>query len=163
MSSEQIKLSPKFTDKEVTNVLKQLNVEPNESLVKTLKYGQSSPLLRDLNLEDGTLKDGKIRLSKTKNEGVIVAYDFKNIERFETPTKILGKKLSKEQLEDLEQNKPIKIKKGTKEFYVQFDKDLNKLTLKTPGEVKIPEKIAKYKLSEEDKLQLDEMRQLMAC
>jgi hypothetical protein len=154
MTAEKIKIQPKFTEEEVNNVLKKLEVESNPALIESLRYGQRSPLIRDIKTEGGALKDGKIDLHKTKEGGVIVNYNFKNLEKFEVPKKILGQKLSKEQQEDLVASKPIKLKSKGKEYYVQIDPELNKVTLKTPDQVITPNKLGGYKLTEEDKLQI---------
>lgn len=118
-----------------------------------LSYGQWSPLLRNLELEAGIVKDGKIRLVPDGKKGFKIAADLKE-EKLVIEPVIHGHKLTQQEREDLEKNKvigPLKLKEPSDEkFFLQVDQELNTVTISTPEGIGVPERIGNYNLTDKD-------------
>lgn len=101
--------------------------------------------LRNMQMPDGKLIDGKIKYSP---EGIEV---FKKESQLIIPEKILGHKISPQEKDDLMNGKTIKINHKDKPVYIAVDKDLNKLMVRTERDLGAIKEIGDYKLTEQEK------------
>jgi len=123
---------------------------PSEQKEK-LAFGQYSDLLENLQIDDKTVRDAKIKLTKDQSGKMKVNFYFKS-EFLKIPEKILNTNLSEEQKKDLLDNKTIgPIIHNNKEIYFKIDNDLNKVTVLSANEISIPNQIGNYQLNEADK------------
>lgn len=136
--------------KDIPNALFGKNL--NEEQRKKLSYGEGV-FLENMELTDGSVRDGKISLVKGKDQQLSTKIDFKN-EKLEIGDELLGKKLTEEEKSDLKQGKIIKIETEGKNIYAQIDNELNKVTFKTEKELNPIKEIGGYKLSEKETLAL---------
>jgi len=128
-------------------------VKLDEATRRELSYGQKSPLLRNIELEPGVVKDAKIRLIPNGKNGFKFAADVKENKLVIEPV-IHGHKLTPAERHDLETNKvvgPLKLKKFSSEkFFLQVDKELNTVTINTAEGIGIPDQIGQYQLTAND-------------
>lgn len=110
-------------------------------------------------LEKGVMSDlmdingrpGKLRFN---DNGISVFY---RKETLVIPDKVLGKKLSKREKEQLLAGDIVPLKVNQKDILLQVDRDLNSVIMRTSHEIKIPDVIGKspeyggYKLTKADK------------
>lgn len=139
-----------FNKNEIPNEI--LGVKLSEADKERLAYGQNSGLLENLKLNDGQIKDGKIKLSRNKDGEVEVNFQFKN-ENLLIPNDLYGHKLSNEQKQHLANGKtsgPFVDKNGT-EVFIKVDKELNRVVVSQSKELGIPKQIGEYHFSESEK------------
>lgn len=142
----------KFSTEEITKALRALNVENqvDQEAIKLMQYGEPSPILKNIQLQDGTVKDGKLKLVPDGNN-VRVSFQFKK-PNLEIPQKIFGHQLSKEEIAHLKEGITIPIPKT--DYFIKIDKDLNAVTVQTGKEIGVPKELGGYQLTPEDKLEL---------
>lgn len=128
-------------------------VQLDDATRSQLSYGQWSPLLRNVELEPGVVKDTKIRLVPNGQKGFKIAANPREEKLIIEPV-IHGHKLTPQERDDLEKNKvvgPLKLKEpGHEKFFLQVDKELNTVTINTAEGIGIPEQIGQYRLTERD-------------
>ncbi len=108
--------------------------------------------LQNMQLPDGRIVDGKIKLVKDEN-GAINVQLFEKKEVLEIPEKILAYKLSQKDKEDLLKEKAVAIKVPSGQtLFLQIDKDLNRVMIQTERDLSIISEIGNYKLNESDKI-----------
>lgn len=142
-----------FSEDKIKDVF--LGVPLSREIKERLTFGEWSPILENLQLEDGSVKDAKIKFTLTKDGALQTHFDFK-AEKLEIPNKILDRTLSNDEKEMLKSNKvvgPIKLA-SNQEVFIKVDQELNKVVVKTPNEIGVPSKIGEYQLSEIDKNKL---------
>lgn len=76
------------------------------------------------------------------------------------PDSILGQKLSPEQCKDLQNGKTVVLTNNGKDAFLQVDKELNSVVVRSHKELSIPVEFGKYKLTPEDKYLLANGQQL---
>jgi hypothetical protein len=144
-------LKEKYSRESVEEVLESLKVAKDPRIIDQLKFGQQSDLIRDMKLPDGRVRDGKITIRNGK-DGVPEAH-FNILEKkakLEIPQKINGKKLNKQEQEDLKNGKAIVLSTATSKMVVKIDPQLNKVSVNSPGEIGIPKQVGGYTLNNED-------------
>jgi hypothetical protein len=119
-----------------------------------LSYGEWSGLLKHGTMEDGTVKDLKIKLEYDPSGESIVHRDIK--EGFlQIPKRILDNELSAEQVDMLKKNQIIgPLKHQGEAFYVKVDNELNKITIKSEKEIGVLHEMGGYSFSDREKNQL---------
>lgn len=90
-------------------------------------------------------KPGKIRLQE---EGVSIMY---RKESLVIPERILGQKLSQKQKQDLLEGNVIALSTRKGDIFLQVDKELNRVVVRSEKELSIPAKIGDYELTTADK------------
>ena len=116
-----------------------------------LAFGQYSDLLENLRIDDKTVRDAKLKVTKDKSGKIKVNFYFKS-EFLKIPDKILNTNLSEEQKKELLDNKTIgPIVHNNKDIYFKVDNELNKVTVLSANEISIPNQIGNYKVNEADK------------
>lgn len=116
-----------------------------ERLTKT---GESL-YLENMHLPDGRLVDGKVSFIIQDSEPHLKLIEKKPT--LEIPNAIDGYELTKQEKENLLSGKTILIKLKNQPLFLQVDKDLNRVVLKTANELKIPKEIGGYLLTDADK------------
>ena len=145
-----------FDKEQIKDILNQFNIESNEDLLNSLSVGDKSTLLKNIVLKNGDVKDGKLQLVEDNKGELHVKFDFVNPEKLIIPEKILDKKLSPEQKEQLEKGEEIKL--GA--YSIKIDKELNKLVISTGNELRVPDEIGGHKLSNQEKEDLAKGKQI---
>jgi hypothetical protein len=145
-----------FDKEQIKDILNQFNIESNEDLLNSLSVGDKSTLLKNIVLKNGDVKDGKLQLVEDNKGELHVKFDFVNPEKLIIPEKILDKKLSPEQKEQLEKGEEIKL--GA--YSIKIDKELNKLVIATGNELRVPDEIGGHKLSNQEKEDLAKGKQI---
>jgi hypothetical protein len=107
--------------------------------------------VQNVKLHDGRIVDAKLQLEKADN-GEFKIKVFEKKEVLEIPNEILKYKLSEQEKSDLlaEKTVGIKIPSG-QHLFLQVDKDLNRIMVKTERDLSIIAEIGKYKLTDQDK------------
>jgi hypothetical protein len=118
-----------------------------------LSYGEYTSVKEHFTLPNGSVKDGKVKLS-VNNKGEVEYHFLFQKEILEIPERIGGKKISKEQLEDLKAGKTVLLSLDEKDIYLKVDKELNCVSISTGKEIGIPDEIGGYKLTSDDKVKL---------
>ena len=120
-----------------------------ESQIASASQGESV-LLENLDLPNGRVADAKVSFYEEKGEVKMKLLEKK--EQLVIPDKIDSYVLTKKDKEDLVAEKPITIKlKNGELLFVQYDKDLNRVTVKTEKDIKVPNEVGGYKLTDQDK------------
>lgn len=108
--------------------------------------------LQNMQLPDGRIVDGKIKLAKDENGSINIQL-FEKKEVLEIPDKILAYKLSQKDKEDLLKEKAVAIKiPSGQTLFLQIDKDLNRVMIQTERDLSVISEIGNYKLNETDKI-----------
>lgn len=120
--------------------------------------GKYSTLKENLNLADGSIKDGKIKLSIDEEGKIKFNYKFK-VNEIEIPRSIGSKKFSEEEINHLIGGKAVQFHYNGDLMFLQVDKELNAITIKTAAEINLTEvaefKMGGYVFDEKQKLALD--------
>lgn len=105
--------------------------------------------LENMELSGGRLVDGKVSFLESNGELNLNLLEKKPT--LEIPKEISGYKLSPTEVEELKAERvvSIKLKQGT--LFLQIDKDLNRVVVKTERDLGIPKEIGGYLLSDRDK------------
>lgn len=127
-----------------------LGVKLSETDKEHLCWGGWSELKQDLHSPDGSVKDGKFKITRNPKGEIEFNFLFKK-DILIIPDKIGNKKLSKEQQEELTHGKTVLVHYESNEFYLKIDKELNTISISTGREIGIPDELGEYKLSEQDK------------
>lgn len=141
-----------FKDSEIPHEIfgVKLSIEDREALAS----GKSTSLLENMDMEDGSVKDGKVSLVRNKKtDEVELCFNFKKT-KIAIPEQIENYKLSQDQQEDLINGKTVLIKYNNQDRYLKIDNDLNIITVKSDKEIGIPQLIGGYKLTDTDKEKL---------
>lgn len=139
----------KFKTAEIDDNICGVIISPEQK--EKLAYGQYSDLLENLQIDNKTVRDAKIKLTKDKSGKMKINFYFKS-EFLKIPDKILNTDLSEEQKKDLLENKTIgPVKHNNQDIYFKVDNELNKVTILSANEISIPNQIGNYKLNEADK------------
>ncbi len=143
-----------------------LGVTLTPTQIKRAAQGEQI-LLENMHVQD-RLVDGKISF-KMENGKLKTETYFKK-EKLEIPPSIRlrlpnGKeeeyKFEKQQLEDLHNEKTIRIELSDKtRFFVRVDRELNRITVKSENELKIPREIGGYTLTEKDQIALADNKEI---
>jgi len=159
IKTEVHKPSYQFSEEEVPKEI--LGVQIPIEDIDRLRMGEHSSLLENVITDDKyTVKDAKIKLTRNKEGKCEVNFIFKE-NNLTIPDEILGNKLTDIQKKELKENKtvgPLKI--NNLELYLRVDPELNRVIVSTDKELSIPSEIGKYKLSEPEKNDLANNRQL---
>ncbi len=135
-------------------------VQLSESDRNRLSYGEYTSLLEDLYLDNGSVKDGKVKLSKNKNGELEFGFIFRN-DQLEIPTELFGKKLTNEQIEKLDNGKTVAFKDNfNNDVFLKVDNDLNRVVVSTSKQIGIPNSIGNYELSPLEKESLANNKEL---
>lgn len=120
--------------------------------------GKYSTLKENLNLADGAVKDGKIKLSIDDEGNIKFNYKFK-VNEIEIPRSIGAKKFSEEEINHLINGKAVQFNYNGDLMFLQVDKELNAITIKTASEINLSEvaefKMGGYVFDEKQKAALD--------
>ena len=108
---------------------------------------------------DGKAKKGKVKLQKGQDGHPDFSFNFFRDE-LTIPNKILGVRLSEQQKQDLKNGQSISLVQNKKDYIIQVDNELNKVMVARPGQIKIPDSIGGYALTEQDKAHLNDNKQL---
>lgn len=122
--------------------------ELSQSDIENLANGYMTSV-QNFNI-NGKLKKGKIRLENDENGQAKFHFHFFR-ENLEIPDRILGKRLTEDDKKNLEDGKTISIIKNGKDFYINVDNDLNKIVVSRASQIKLPDSIGNYMLTEKDK------------
>lgn len=119
-----------------------------------LAFGGYSKLIRNMDVGDGTVRDGKLKLVPDGAGEFTFAVQWKK-EQLIIEDVIHGHKLTQQEKEDLDKNKtigPLKLKDPSpEEFFLKVDRELNEVTVNTAEGIGVPEKIGNYELTDKDK------------
>lgn len=119
-----------------------MGVKLNESTRRMIADGKESHLIEGMLVNDGQeLRNAKIRLVKGKDGKAELAFSFQN-EQLIIPEKIADYKLTEEDKTKLvngETAGPVRIKGS--EVYLQVDKDLNSVTVKSARDISVKDVI----------------------
>lgn len=120
--------------------------------IKTLSFGDKI-LLKDVVSDKGSLTDLYFKLVKDKKGEFVGTFDFIDKKlKLEIPTVILGKEITKEQVEDLQKGKIVgPFGEKEKAVFVQLDKNKNEVVVKSAFEVKDLKEFGGYKLTDNDR------------
>jgi len=130
-----------------------LGVKLSELDKEKLSYGEYTSLKEHFKLPNGSVKDGKTKLS-LDSKGEIEFHFLFHSDILEIPEKIGGKKLSKEQIDDLHNGKTVLLNIDDRDLYLKVDKELNCVSISTGKEIGIPDEMGGYRLTAEDKQNL---------
>ena len=126
--------------------------------IDLLMDGKYSTLKENLQLNDGTIKDGKIKLKIDKDGKINLLYKFKQPE-IVIPLKIGERKFTDEEIEALKIGKAVQVNYNGENLFLQIDKELNTITIKTQHEIKLTEvdkfEMGGYVFDENQKKQLE--------
>lgn len=119
-----------------------------------LAQGRQTGLIKDIVMNDNsTPVDAKITARVDEKGKLEFTYDYAE-KVFKMPEAIMGKMLSAEHKERLHAGELLPIKYKDNNYYVGFDSELNKITIKSTRQIGIPDKINGYNLTEVDKYYL---------
>lgn len=99
-------------------------------------------------LSNLTTHNGKAAKIRYTENGVSILY---RKEKLEIPEKILGKRLSEKDRLELAEGGRIQIRGKRGNIYVEIDKELNSVIIRSEKELHIPQEIGGYKLTDADK------------
>lgn len=99
-------------------------------------------------LSNLTTHNGKAAKIRYTENGVSILY---RKEKLEIPEKILGKRLSEKDRLELAEGGRIQIRGKRGNIYVEIDKELNSVIIRSEKELHIPQEIGGYKLTNADK------------
>jgi hypothetical protein len=120
--------------------------------------GKYSTLKENLNLADGSVKDGKIKLTIDEEGKIKFNYKFK-VNEIEIPRSIGAKKFSEEEINNLIGGKAVQFNYNGDLMFLQVDKELNAITIKTAAEINLTEvaefKMGGYVFDDKQKMSLD--------
>lgn len=130
------------------------NKELTESQRSRLAAGRQTELIRDIVVNRNSPPiDAKVTAIKNKEGQLELAYDYAE-KQFVMPTKIFGQALTNDQKAKLFEGELISLPYRGSDYFVGLDKELNKITVKSGRQIGIPEQVADYRLTTEDKLNL---------
>lgn len=124
---------------------------------ENLAKGNYSNLLENMQLEDGTIIDGKVKLNKDKETGEFKLSIEERKPELKIGNKFLSHTFSKEDKKNLLEGKavgPLTINSGLstlKNVFLQVDSQLNKIVVKSSNQLSVFDKLGGYKLNDRDK------------
>jgi hypothetical protein len=148
-----------FNEEEIENVAKAHGLSLSTKTKEYLSKGEWSDFIEGIQLDDETLKHGKIKLNREKDGSVKINYQFHQ-EQLVIPSKIGDYLLTNDDKHKLSNNQVVgPIKYEGNELYIQVDPDLNSVTVRSANEISIPNSIGHnsklkfdgYTLSDQDK------------
>jgi len=108
-------------------------------------------MLENMQLPDGRIVDGKVKLVKDE-KGELQVQLFEKKQVLEIPDQILSHKLTDKDKEDLLAEKTVAVKMvNGQSLFLQVDKDLNRVMIHTERDLSIISELGNYKLTERDK------------
>lgn len=141
-------IAPIFKEKEIDpHLLNQLDRNDIDLLVR----GKFTGLIKDYELPDGRLKDGKIRLSRNQNGEINVEFAERKSELIIDDVPILGKKLKEEDITRLKNGEIISLKHKGTELYLKVDNELNQVTVHSAKQIGIVNSLGGYVFTATDK------------
>lgn len=131
------------------------NVELTEGQLERLAHGLETGLIEGIVLEDDSVVNAKISLSRNDESGLVeINYNIQE-ETLEIPEVILGVNLSKEQKQLLKDGELISgFKVNGEGLHIGVDPELRKVVVKSDRDLGIPNKLLDCELSEFDKITL---------
>lgn len=138
--------------------LRKTGIDFTKQDIDLMIEGKYSTLKENLNLADGTVKDGKIKLSVDEEGKIKFNYKFK-VNEIEIPRSIGSKKFSEEEINNLISGKAVQFHYNGDLMFLQVDKELNAITIKTAAEINLSEvaefKMGGYEFDDKQKAALD--------
>jgi hypothetical protein len=125
----------KFTEDDISKIEKSLNIKLTDSNKKILMDGGLSEMV------DYNSHPSKLRLTRNHKDECVVLVNKKK-EHLEIPDVLEGKKLSKGDKAKLAEGEMVSIGKN---MFVQIDKELNSIIIRSSKELNIPNVIGNYK------------------
>jgi len=148
----------KINREELEKKLNETDIKFSQQDIDLLMDGKYSTLKENLQLSDGTIKDGKIKLKIDKDGTINLLYKFKQPE-IVIPLKIGEKKFTNDEIEALKIGKAVQVNYNGENLFLQIDKELNTITIKTQHEIKLTEvdkfEMGGYVFDENQKKQLE--------
>lgn len=130
------------------------NKELTDNQRKRLASGRQTELIRDIVIDRNSPPiDAKVTAIKNEEGKLELSYDYAE-KQFTMPGKIFGQALTAEQKDKLFEGELISVAYRGSDYFVGLDRELNKITVKSGRQIGIPEQVADYKLTTEDKLNL---------
>jgi hypothetical protein len=132
-------------------------VKISENDRENLSKGLPSSLLENLQLQDGRIIDGKLSFKKDKETGEINAQISEKKPDLNIGNKFLTHSFTIKERTELEQGRaigPLTVTAGLttlKDIFLQVDRELNRIVVKSNKELGVFDKIGGYKLSNNDK------------
>lgn len=127
-----------------------LKVKLTSEQKHTLIYGEEI-FLNNMELKDGSIKDGKVKIVKDNNTGELTfGFNFKR-ERLEIPKRLLDNELSEDDKKDLVDGKvvgPLNYKGSN--FFVQMDHELNKVTISHSSQFNLQNELGGYRFTDKE-------------
>lgn len=148
----------KINQEELVKKLNETDIKFSQQDIDLLIDGNYSTLKENIQLSDGTIKDGKIKLKIDKEGKISLLYKFKQLEII-IPLKVGEKKFTEEEIEALKVGKAVQVNYNGENLFLQIDKELNTITIKTQHEIKLTEvdkfEMGGYVFDENQKKQLE--------
>ncbi len=133
----------RFTDKEIDDVARVLGVSFTSADREALLQGQYTSLIDGLS--DGELqRSGKIRLEKNVNTKEIRVNFYFRKESLFIPDVLFGRRLSGDEKQRMKNGELLRFSYKGNNIYLQVDKELNSVIVKSDRDLNIPAVIGNY-------------------
>jgi len=159
-SPNELNLAPNYTFSKEETPKRFNNIIFDDNDLEALRTGNTTKMhqyVLDNKSGDETqyLPKGKFQLFKD-DEGEVTIKIIPFCEKLEIPKKLLGKELSQEEVKRLEDGDFVQIKdqRTNENFYVQVDKEVNMVVIKSEKTLGIPNQMLGYTLSDGEKEKL---------
>lgn len=127
---------------------------------RLLAQGFRTDLIENIQDLNGVVRDAKIRLKRLEDKKVKAVFEFKQPELV-IPNELFGKKMSDHDKQKLIAGETIgPINEKGNQYFVNIDKDLNRIIISQPHEIGVPNKIGGYSLTDNDKYLLANNKEL---
>jgi hypothetical protein len=138
---------PIFQDEEIPEKINGVSLSLEDRL--HLMNGERTGILRDMQFNNGVLRDGSVFLSRNATGEIEANYTFKK-NQLQIPEEVDGYRLTKDDKTRLFGGEIVKMDTKSGVVFVAINKDLNRIVVSTPRQLGIPKEIGGYQLGSED-------------